>query len=164
MRKSRFTETQIIGMLKEQEAGLPACRCRSQDGPAHSPAGLSRDPRGGEGDRREAAPVRLSPDRHSARAQGNDHEPQEALSALPRGGTVGEATARAQAGPWVTHADAGGGASQRPLVARLFGRQLWRLAQVPHSGGDRRLLQGEPVPDRRHQHLGRPCSPRCWMR
>ena len=27
MRKSRFTEAQIIGMIKEQEAGMPTARC-----------------------------------------------------------------------------------------------------------------------------------------
>ncbi len=54
----------------------------------------------------------------------------------------------------------GGSKSQYPLVARLPGRQLRCLAQVPQSGGDRRLLPGEPVPDCRHQHLGRPCRPR----
>ena len=76
--------------------------------------------------------------------------PGNALSALPRRGTVGE-----EAGPSVSHADAGGGASQGPLVARLPGGQLRCLAQVPHSGGDRRSLRGEPVPDCRHKHLGR---------
>lgn len=74
--------------------------------------------------------------------------------------TVGEATTRAQAGPRHTHADAAGGASPRSLVARLPGGQLRRLVQVPHSGGDRRLLSREPVPDRRYQHLGRSCRPR----
>ena len=36
MRKSRFTEAQIIGMIKEQEAGMPTAEvCRKH--------GLSRD-------------------------------------------------------------------------------------------------------------------------
>lgn len=39
MRKSRFTEAQIIGMIKERGAGLPAFRCRSKDGLARRPAG-----------------------------------------------------------------------------------------------------------------------------
>ena len=68
------------------------------------------------------------------------------VSALPRGRAVGEATTWPQAGPWVPHADARGGASRCPLAARLPAGQLRRLAQVPHSRGDRRLLPREPGP------------------
>jgi hypothetical protein len=32
MRKSRFTEAQIIGMIKEQEAGLPTSRFAASTG------------------------------------------------------------------------------------------------------------------------------------
>ena len=32
MRKSRFTETQIIGMIKEQEAGVPTADVRRKHG------------------------------------------------------------------------------------------------------------------------------------
>jgi putative transposase len=33
MRKNRFTEVQIIGMIKEQEAGLPATELCRKDNP-----------------------------------------------------------------------------------------------------------------------------------
>jgi len=32
MRKSRFTEAQIIGMIKEQEAGVPTAEVRRKHG------------------------------------------------------------------------------------------------------------------------------------
>ena len=41
------------------------------------------------------------------------------------------------------------------LVAGLRGGHVRGVAQIPHPGRDRRLLPREPVPDRRHQHLGR---------
>jgi len=34
MRKSRFTEAQIIGMIKEQEAGMPMVEVCRKHGPA----------------------------------------------------------------------------------------------------------------------------------
>jgi hypothetical protein len=39
MRKSRFTEAQIIGMIKEQEAGLPTVEICRKRGLAIHPGG-----------------------------------------------------------------------------------------------------------------------------
>ena len=63
-------------------------------------------PQGHAGDRGAAPTVRLSADRSAAGAQGHADEPEEAVSALPRGRAVGPAQAGPQAGPWNTHADA----------------------------------------------------------
>ncbi len=42
MRKSRFTETQIIGMIKEQEAEMPTAEVCRKHGLSHGPSISSR--------------------------------------------------------------------------------------------------------------------------
>ena len=112
--------------------GLPACRCRPQDSPTPTSAGLSRDRECG----RSPGSGGGSPFAGSST--------MTTVSALPRGRAVGEATTWPQAGFGHAHADATGGASRCPLTARLPAGQLRRLSQGPHSRGDRRLLPREP--------------------
>ena len=66
------------------------------------------DSQGDEGDCQQAPPVWLSADRRDAGAQRNDHEPQEAVSALHRGKAGRQATTGPQTGAWIADTDASG--------------------------------------------------------
>ncbi len=84
------------------------------------------DPQGNAGDCQRTASVRLPPHRHRAGPKRHEHDPQEAVSHLPRGRTFGETTARPETGAWHRNTDAVGRGRQRALVARLRVRQLRR--------------------------------------
>lgn len=101
------------------------------------PKTVRRDPQGNERDCREAASVRLSPDRCHAGAQGYDHESQETVSHLSRGRTGREAATGAQAGPRFLHANASSRSNQCTLVAGFPDRHVRGLTQVLHSGRNR---------------------------
>jgi len=118
-----------------------------------------RDPQGDAGDRWQAAQVRLPPDRHPAGMKRHTHEPQEAVSHVPRGRAVREKAARSQASAWHKNPDAIGRGRQRALVVGLCIRQLRCFAEVPDPRRDRRLHARMPVPCGRHEPVRRTGRP-----
>src|SRR5262249_22005421 len=111
MKRSRFTEEQIIGVLREQESGMNVAEvCRKH--------GIS-----------QLAAIEVA-----VCTGGDPDEPQEAATAVCRGTAAGAPSWRSETSPWHASADDAAAGAEPALVAGLCLGHADRPPAVPHPG------------------------------